>query len=123
MTKSDQEDAGMWLWPRDPDFLREVAAILRTDPNGPKVRVTVELSAREAAILTLTGKGWMKRLRRIEAAAWGRPVEPWTDADVLPFEVARVADAAAKETARRWEDDPWLALMLAADEGTGGQGE
>lgn len=118
MTKSDQEEPSGrsdFLWPLDPVFLREAAEALRADADGPKVRVTVELSAREAAILTLTGKGWMRRLRRVEAAAHGRPVEPWTAADVLPFEVGRVASWAARETAGRWEKNPWLALMLAGD--------
>jgi uncharacterized protein (DUF4415 family) len=125
MTKNDQEepDARMHLWPRDPVFIREAAAAMRAGPDGPKIRVTVELDARTAAILMLTGKGWIQRIRRAEAAAWGRPVEPWTDADVLPFEVGRVASFEATATARRWEDDPWIALMLAAGRGEAEPGE
>lgn len=50
-----------------------------------------------------------------QAAVWQRPVKCWTDADVLPFEVARCAEVAARKDAERWKGNSWLALMLAAD--------
>lgn len=125
MTKSDQEepDAAFHLWPKDPEFLREAAAAIRADRHGPKVRVTVELSPRAAAVLMLTGTGWMRRYREVKAAADGCPVEPWTDADILPFELARRAESLACETAHNWADDPWIALILAAGRGKAEQGE
>ena len=126
MTQSDQEEPGGrfdFMWPLDPAVLRETTEVLRTGKDGPKVRVTVELDARTAAILMLTGKGWMQRFRRLEAAAWGRPVEPWTDADILPFEVARVANFEAANAARRWEENPWVAMMRAASGADGESGE
>lgn len=125
MAQFDQEepDARLALRPKDPEFLREAAAAVGADRLGPKVRVTVELSPRAAAVLMLTGKGWIGRYRRLEAVAHRREIEPWTEADILPFEVARRLEAAASETARNWSDDPWIALILAARRGKAESGE
>lgn len=69
MTRNDQEEPGGrsdFMWPHDPDFLREAAAALRTGKDGPNVCVTVELDARTAAILMLAGRGRIRRTRRLK---------------------------------------------------------